>query len=50
MLKTVKSMTPIRYIDGNNLYASQMIFDFPTEGYKLEVKCLQQKLRKEIKK
>ena len=29
-------MTHIRYIDGNNLYGSQMLFDLPTEDYKFE--------------
>ena len=29
-------MTHIRYIDGNNLYGSQMLFDLPIEGYKFE--------------
>ena len=31
-----KKMTHIRYIDGNNLYGSQMLFDLPTEDYKFE--------------
>ena len=31
-----KRMTHIRYIDGNNLYGSQMLFDLPTTDYKLE--------------
>merc|ERR1712148_109277 len=31
-----KRMTHIRYIDGNNLYGSQMLFDLPTEDYKFE--------------
>ena len=35
---TSKRMTHIRYIDGNNLYGSQMLFDLPTEDYRLENK------------
>ena len=31
-----KRMTQIRYIDGNNLYGSQMLFDLPTEDYRFE--------------
>merc|ERR1712074_473559 len=31
-----KRMTHMRYIDGNNLYGSQMLFDLPTENYKFE--------------
>ena len=31
-----KRMTHIRYIDGNNLYGSQMLFDLPTTDYKFE--------------
>ena len=31
-----RRMTHIRYIDGNNLYGSQMLFDLPTEDYKFE--------------
>ena len=38
-----KRMTHIRYIDGNNLYGSQMLFDLPTEDYKLENEVLYQK-------
>ena len=43
-------MTHIRYIDGNNLYGSQMLFDLPTEDYKLENKDFIQKIEKKIKK
>ena len=45
-----KRMTHIRYIDGNNLYGSQMLFDLPTEDYKLENKDFIQKIEKKIKK
>ena len=31
-----KRTTHIRYIDGNNLYGSQMLFDLPTTDYVLE--------------
>ena len=41
-----KRMTHIRYIDGNNLYGSQMLFDLPTEDYKLENKDFIQKIEK----
>ena len=29
-------MTHIRYIDGNNLYGSQMLCDLPIDDYKFE--------------
>ena len=41
-----KRMTHIKYIDGNNLYGSQMLFDLPTEDYKFE----NEKYTKEIEK
>ena len=44
-----KRMTHIRYIDGNNLYGSQMLFDLPTEDYKLENKNFIQKIEKNKK-
>ena len=31
-------MTHIRYIDGNNLHESQMLFDLPTDDYRFEDK------------
>ena len=39
-------MTHIRYIDGNNLYGSQMLFDLPTEDYKFEDGIFIEKLKK----
>ena len=42
-------MTHIRYIDGNNLYGSQMLFDLPIGDYKLEDGIFIKKLKK-IKK
>ena len=33
-----KRMTHIRYIDGNNLYGSQMLFDLQTNDYRVEGK------------
>ena len=42
-------MTHIRYIDGNNLYVSQMLFDLPTEDYKLEHKYFIQKIENKLK-
>ena len=30
-----KRMTHIRYIDGNNLYGSQLLFDLPAGDYTL---------------
>ena len=44
-----KRMTHIRYIDGNNLYGSQMLFDLPTEDFKLESKDFIQKIEKKLK-
>ena len=47
MLQTVKKrMTHIRYIDGNNLYGSQMLFDLPTEDYKFEDEIFIKKIEK----
>ena len=44
-----KRMTHIRYIDGNNLYGSQMLFDLPTEDYKLENKKYTKEIEKRLK-
>ena len=45
-------MTHIRYIDGNNLYGSQMLFNLPTEDYRFEdikfIRKMERKLRKGI--
>merc|ERR1711947_49308 len=38
-----KRMTHIRYIDGNNLYGSQMPFALPTEDYKFEDEIFMEK-------
>ena len=43
-------MTHIRYIDGNNLYGSQMLFDLPTEDYKFEDENFVKKIEQKIKK
>ena len=43
---TSKRMTHIRYIDGNNLYGSQMLFDLPTEDYRLENKNFIEEIQK----
>jgi len=48
MLKTGKRMTHIRYIDGNSLYESQMLFDLPTENNRFNIKCLLKKLRNSV--
>jgi len=42
-------MTHIRYIDGNNLYGSQMLFDLPTEDYKFEDEKFVKKIEKKLK-
>ena len=44
-----KRMNHIRYIDGNNLYGSQMLFDLPTEDYKFEDKMFIKKIENRIK-
>ena len=44
-----KRMTHIRYIDGNNLYGSQMLFDLPTEDYKLENEDFIKRIEKRLK-
>ena len=44
-----KRMTHIRYIDGNNLYGSQMLFDLPTEDYKFEDEIFIKKIEKKLK-
>ena len=31
-----EKMNHFRYIDGNNLYGSYMLFDLPTEDYEIE--------------
>ena len=33
-------MTHIRYIDGKNLYGSQIMFDLPTDDYRFEDKIV----------
>ena len=45
-----KRTTHIRYIDGNNLYGSQMLFDLPTEDYKFENTVFIKKIEKKLKK
>ena len=47
--KCSKRMTHIRYIDGNNLYGSQMIFNLPTHGYRLDSKSFIKKIEKKLK-
>ena len=42
-------MNHIRYIDGNNLYGSQMLFDLPTEDYKFENQAFIQKIEERLK-
>ena len=42
-------MTHIRYIDGNNLYGSQMLFDLPTDDYRFEDKIFIKKVEKKLK-
>ena len=44
-----EKMNHIRYIDGNNLYGSQMLFDLPTEDYKFENQAFIQKIEKRLK-
>ena len=44
-----KRMTHIRYIDGNNLYGSQMIFNLPTHDYRLEGKSFIKKIERKLK-
>ena len=44
-----KRMNHIRYIDGNNLYGSQMLFDLPTEDYRFENQAFIQKIEKRLK-
>ena len=46
ILNCGKRMTHIRYIDGNNLYGSQMLFDLPTHDYRLERKKFTKKIEK----
>ena len=45
-----KRMTHIRYIDGNNLYGSQMLFDLPTEDYRFEDIKFIKKMERTLKK
>ena len=45
-----KQMTHIRYIDGNNLYGSQMLFNLPTEDYRFEDIKFIKKLERTLKK
>ena len=46
-----KRMDHIRYIDGNNFYGSQMLFNLPTEDYRFEdtkfIRKIERKLKKE---
>ena len=42
-------MTHIRYIDGNNLYGSQMLFDLPMEDYKFEDETFIKNIEKKLK-
>ena len=44
-----EKMNHIRYIDGNNLYGSQMLFDLPTEDYRFENHAFIQKIEKRLK-
>ena len=44
-----EKMNHIRYIDGNNSYGSQMLFDLPTEDYKFENQAFIQKIEKRLK-
>ena len=45
-----KRTTHIRYIDGNNLYGSQMLFDLPTEDYRFENTSFIKKIERKLKK
>ena len=45
-----KQMTHIRYIDGNNLYGSQMLFNLPTEDYRFEDIKFIKKMERTLKK
>ena len=49
ILNCAKRMTHIRYIDGNNLYGSQMLFDLPTHDYRLEGKAFTKIIEKKLK-
>ena len=42
-------MTHIRYIDGNDLYGSQMLFDLPVKDYKFEDSIFIEKIEKKLK-
>ena len=44
-----RRMTHIRYIDGNNLYGSQMLFDLPVKDYKFEDSIFIEKIEKKLK-
>ena len=44
-----KRTTHIRYIDGNNLYGSQMLFDLPTTDYKFEDVSFIAKIESQLK-
>ena len=44
-----KRTTHIRYIDGNNLYGSQMLFDPPTTDYKFEDVSFIAKIESQLK-
>ena len=41
-----EKMSHIKYIDGNNLFGSQMLFDLPTEDYKFENQAFIHKIEK----
>ena len=44
-----EKMNHIRYIDGNDLYGSQMLFDLPIDDYKFEDKSFIKKIEKKLK-
>ena len=44
-----KRMTHIRYIDGNSLYGSQMLFDLPTTDYKFKDVSVITKIESQLK-
>ena len=44
-----KRTTHIRYIDGNNLYGSQMLFDLPTTDYEFEDVSFITKIESQLK-
>ena len=42
-------MNPIRYIDGNNLYRNQMLFDLLKEYYRFENQAFIPKIEKRLR-